>query len=127
LGYSQESDPVAVAWTQAGVEMVLECSGKFKTPQTLQPYFDQLGLKRVEVYVNGKRVMMKSPEELNKKEEHYEWNIDEKEIHKFFVPGEENQVKVIGIVQQGNNEMQSRGVVEEVEPTKEEKQHPTFY
>lgn len=49
LGYSQESDPVAVAWSQAGVEMVLECSGKFKTPQTLQPYFDQLGLKRVVV------------------------------------------------------------------------------
>jgi hypothetical protein len=87
----------------------------------------KLGLKRVEVYVNGKRVMMKSPEELNKKEEYYEWNIDEKEIKKFFVPGEENQVKVIGIVQQGNNEMQSRGVVEEVESTQEEKQHPTFY
>ena len=49
LGYSQESDPVAVPWHQAGVEMVLECSGKFKTPQTLQPYFDQLGLKRVVV------------------------------------------------------------------------------
>ena len=29
--------------------MVLECSGKFKTTQTLQPYFDQLGLKRVVV------------------------------------------------------------------------------
>ena len=27
-------------WRQAGVEMVLECSGKFKTPATLQPYFD---------------------------------------------------------------------------------------
>ena len=49
LGYSQESDPVAVPWNQAGVEMVLECSGKFKTPQTLQPYFDQLALKRVVV------------------------------------------------------------------------------
>ena len=49
LGYSQESDPVAVPWKLAGVEMVLECSGKFKTPQTLQPYFDQLGLKRVVV------------------------------------------------------------------------------
>jgi glyceraldehyde 3-phosphate dehydrogenase len=29
--------------------MVLECSGKFKTPETLQPYFDQVGLKRVVV------------------------------------------------------------------------------
>jgi glyceraldehyde 3-phosphate dehydrogenase len=29
--------------------MVLECSGKFKTPDTLQPYFDQVGLRRVVV------------------------------------------------------------------------------
>ena len=49
LSYSQEKDPTAVPWRQAGVEMVLECSGKFKTPQTLQPYFDQLGLKHVVV------------------------------------------------------------------------------
>ena len=49
VGYSQHNDPVAVPWREAGVEMVLECSGKFKTPQTLQPYFDELGLKRVVV------------------------------------------------------------------------------
>ncbi|MFO7628760.1 MAG: ArsJ-associated glyceraldehyde-3-phosphate dehydrogenase [Prochlorococcaceae cyanobacterium] len=47
VSYSQESDPTAVPWRQAGVEMVLECSGKFKTPETLQPYFDAVGLKRV--------------------------------------------------------------------------------
>ena len=46
---SQEKDPTAVPWREAGVEMVLECSGKFKTPETLQPYFDQVGLKRVVV------------------------------------------------------------------------------
>jgi glyceraldehyde 3-phosphate dehydrogenase len=46
---SQEKDPTAVPWRQAGVEMVLECSGKFKTPETLQPYFDQVGLQRVVV------------------------------------------------------------------------------
>jgi glyceraldehyde 3-phosphate dehydrogenase len=49
MSYSQEKDPTAVPWRQAGVEMVLECSGKFKTPQTLQPYFDQVGLKHVVV------------------------------------------------------------------------------
>ena len=42
-----EKDPTAVPWRQAGVEMVLECSGKFKTPETLQPYFDAVGIKRV--------------------------------------------------------------------------------
>ena len=49
VSYSQEKDPTAVPWRQAGVEMVLECSGKFKTPETLQPYFDAVGLKRVVV------------------------------------------------------------------------------
>ena len=49
VSYTQEKDPTAVPWRQAGVDMVLECSGKFKTPQTLQPYFDQVGLKRVVV------------------------------------------------------------------------------
>ncbi len=49
VSYSQEKDPTAVPWRQVGVEMVLECSGKFKTPETLQPYFDAVGLKRVVV------------------------------------------------------------------------------
>jgi glyceraldehyde 3-phosphate dehydrogenase len=49
VSWSQEKDPTAVPWRQAGVEMVLECSGKFKTPETLQPYFDQAGLRRVVV------------------------------------------------------------------------------
>jgi glyceraldehyde 3-phosphate dehydrogenase len=49
VSYSQEKDPAAVPWREAGVELVLECSGKIKTPETLQPYFDQVGLKRVVV------------------------------------------------------------------------------
>ena len=49
VGWSQERDPTAVPWRQAGVEMVLECSGRFRTPETLQPYFDQVGLRRVVV------------------------------------------------------------------------------
>ncbi|MDP5122584.1 MAG: ArsJ-associated glyceraldehyde-3-phosphate dehydrogenase [Cyanobium sp. MAG_04] len=49
VSYTRESKPTAVPWMEAGVEMVLECSGKFKSPETLQPYFDQVGLKRVVV------------------------------------------------------------------------------
>jgi len=49
VSYTRESNPISVPWKEAGVEMVLECSGKFKTPETLQPYFDQVGLKRVVV------------------------------------------------------------------------------
>ena len=37
VSYSQAKEPTAVPWRQAGVEMVLECSGKFKTPQTPSP------------------------------------------------------------------------------------------
>jgi glyceraldehyde 3-phosphate dehydrogenase len=47
--YTREKEPTAVPWRQTGVDMLLECSGKFKTPETLLPYFDQVGLKRVVV------------------------------------------------------------------------------
>ncbi len=47
VGYSQHKDPTAVPWAGAGVDLVLECSGKFKTPATLEPYFSAAGLKRV--------------------------------------------------------------------------------
>jgi glyceraldehyde 3-phosphate dehydrogenase len=42
VGYTQEKDPTAVPWAAAGVDLVLECSGKLKTPETLEPYFSQL-------------------------------------------------------------------------------------
>ena len=47
LTWSQQRDITAVPWKDQGVEMVLEASGKIKTPETLQPYFDAVGLKRV--------------------------------------------------------------------------------
>ena len=47
VGFSAESDPTAVPWREAGVDVVLECSGQFKTPAALEPYFSQLGLQRV--------------------------------------------------------------------------------
>ena len=49
ISYSQHADPTAVPWAAAGVQLVLECSGRFKTPDTLNPYFEQVGLKRVVV------------------------------------------------------------------------------
>jgi glyceraldehyde 3-phosphate dehydrogenase len=44
---SQASDPAAVPWREAGVELVLECSGSIKTPAALAPYITELGLERV--------------------------------------------------------------------------------
>ena len=49
LTWSMEKDPTAVPWGERGVEMVLEASGTIKTPETLSPYFEHLGLKRVVV------------------------------------------------------------------------------
>lgn len=39
LGYSTESSPGDVDWEAAGVDVALECSGKFRTIDSLEPYF----------------------------------------------------------------------------------------
>ena len=49
ISFSKESDFTKVPWDKTGVELILECSGKFKSPQALNPYFDTLGMKRVVV------------------------------------------------------------------------------
>lgn len=46
VGYSSFAEPGAVPWREHGVDIVLECSGKFRTPQTLAPYFQQ-GVRKV--------------------------------------------------------------------------------
>ncbi len=45
---SAVKEPAEAPWSGAGVEVVLECSGKFRTPQSLAPYFEQ-GVKKVVV------------------------------------------------------------------------------
>ena len=46
IGFSAESDPAEVPWGDLGCDLVLECTGKFRSPETLQAYFDR-GVKRV--------------------------------------------------------------------------------
>jgi glyceraldehyde 3-phosphate dehydrogenase len=46
IGYSAIKDPGAVPWADAGVAIVLEASGKFRTPEQLEPYF-KAGVKTV--------------------------------------------------------------------------------
>ncbi|MDA0674090.1 MAG: ArsJ-associated glyceraldehyde-3-phosphate dehydrogenase [Cyanobacteria bacterium] len=46
LTFSDRPTPGAVPWADFGVDLVLECSGQFRTPQTLAPYFDQ-GVQKV--------------------------------------------------------------------------------
>jgi glyceraldehyde 3-phosphate dehydrogenase len=39
IGFSEHAAPGDVPWKGAGVDIVLECSGKFRTPALLAPYF----------------------------------------------------------------------------------------
>ena len=46
IGYSSSKEPGTVPWADAGVELVLEATGKFRTPDQLDAYF-QAGVKKV--------------------------------------------------------------------------------
>jgi len=46
VGYSQNSEISATAWAALGVDIVVECTGKFKSKEVLQGYLDQ-GVKKV--------------------------------------------------------------------------------
>ena len=46
LGFSSHASPSEIPWGEAGVDLVLECTGKFLTPQTIQGHLDR-GAKRV--------------------------------------------------------------------------------
>ncbi|WP_455212089.1 ArsJ-associated glyceraldehyde-3-phosphate dehydrogenase [Kaarinaea lacus] len=48
INYSSLWQPGEVDWAGAKVDMVIEASGKFRTPESLQAYFDQ-GVKKVVV------------------------------------------------------------------------------
>jgi glyceraldehyde 3-phosphate dehydrogenase len=47
VGYSQVSHPAVVPWADAGVRLVLECSGKVKTPEALAAYFYEGDIAKV--------------------------------------------------------------------------------
>lgn len=46
ISFSEQAAPVDVPWKDLGVDIVLECSGKFRTPATLSPYLDG-GVRKV--------------------------------------------------------------------------------
>jgi len=46
VGFSECRNPGDVPWDDLGVDIVIECSGKFRTPQLLQPYYER-GVKKV--------------------------------------------------------------------------------
>lgn len=46
LSFSSHANPADIPWGDLGVDVVLECTGKFLTPETLQGHLDR-GAKRV--------------------------------------------------------------------------------
>ncbi len=46
VAFTEVAKPGDVAWGDLGIDIVLECTGKFRTPEALQPYFDR-GVKTV--------------------------------------------------------------------------------
>lgn len=46
LSFSSELSPADIDWQALGIDIVLECTGKFKKPEQLQAYFDN-GVKKV--------------------------------------------------------------------------------
>lgn len=48
LSFSEETAPGAVPWGDLGVDILLECSGKYRTRDALQPFFDK-GVKKIVV------------------------------------------------------------------------------
>jgi glyceraldehyde 3-phosphate dehydrogenase len=46
LGFSSHANPADIPWGDMGVDLVLECTGKFLTPETIQGHLDR-GAKRV--------------------------------------------------------------------------------
>jgi glyceraldehyde 3-phosphate dehydrogenase len=74
IGYSSSKEPGGVPWDRAGVDVVLECSGKFRTVETLQPYFAR-GVKKVIVAAPVKQgalnVVVGVNDHLYRPEEHH--------------------------------------------------------
>ena len=46
VSYSSKENPAELDWASMGIDLVIECTGKFKTEESLQCYFDQ-GVKKV--------------------------------------------------------------------------------
>ena len=52
--FTTETRPGDVPWENSQVDIVIECSGKWLTPETLNPYFDR-GVRKVVVAAPVKR------------------------------------------------------------------------
>jgi glyceraldehyde 3-phosphate dehydrogenase len=74
VGFSAIAKPGEVPWRERGVDVVLECTGKFRTPALLAPYLDA-GVKKVVVAAPVKEgalnVVMGVNDHLYRPEQHH--------------------------------------------------------
>ncbi len=74
LSFSEYKTPGEVHWEDLGIDIVLECSGKFRTPALLEPYFKR-GVKKVIVAAPVKQdalnIVMGINDSLYKPDEHH--------------------------------------------------------
>ena len=47
ISFTSTKNYLDVPWNKSSVDHVLECTGKNKSPEELNPYFDHLGIKKV--------------------------------------------------------------------------------
>ncbi len=47
ITFTSTKNYLDVPWHKSSVDLILECTGKNKTPEDLNPYFDSLGIKKV--------------------------------------------------------------------------------
>jgi glyceraldehyde 3-phosphate dehydrogenase len=74
LAFSEHSKPGEVPWRELGVDLVLECAGKFRTRAALDPYFEA-GVRKVIVAAPVKEgalnIVMGVNDHLYRAEEHH--------------------------------------------------------
>jgi len=75
ISYSSIKNPADVNWSDMGIDLLIECSGKFKTADTLQCYFEQ-GIKKVLVSAPVPEPALNIVYGIN----HHEYNADEHHI-----------------------------------------------
>ena len=67
-------------------------------------------LERLELKVNNKIVTTIMPNKLSKMGADFYLDLTEQEVNKYFIAGQANQIKLIGVVKEGNTEITTRGV-----------------
>ncbi len=72
--FSEHDSPASIDWAGYGVDVVIESSGQFKTPESIQPHYDN-GAKKVVVAAPVKdgalNIVMGCNDDLYKPEEHH--------------------------------------------------------